>query len=85
MTEQYEDPKLYTMLKCHDLDEEGRSMNCLECEHNGCITMPNKPVSVPNKEGYVIVTGIFKKAPQAEFLSQREAELIMTVEETSPP
>ena len=81
MEEVYEEPKLYTMFKCHDLDEDGRSTNCLDCEHNGCITMPNNPVSVPNKEGYVIATGIFKKAPDASFLSQSEAELIMFVEE----
>lgn len=43
--------------------------------------MPNNPAPVPNKEGYVIATGIFEKAPDASFLSQSEAELIILVNE----
>lgn len=80
-----EEPKLYTVFKYHDLDEDGRSTNCSECEHTRCITMPNNPAPVPNKEGYVIATGIFKKAPDAKFLTSREAISLMTVNEESPP
>lgn len=80
-----EDPKLFTMFKCHDLDEDGRSTNCGGCEHNRCINTPNDPVPVPGKPGYVLAIEIYESAPEAVFLTSREAIELMTVDEESPP
>lgn len=85
MTEIYEEPKLFTMFKAHDLCSEGKSLNCTGCEHNQCINMPNNPVPVPGKPGYVMAIEIYKNAPEAVFLTSKEAISLMTVEEESPP
>lgn len=78
------DVKSYTVVPCFKVLSEGQLDTCEGCLGTKCVSMPNNPrKSLDGSK--MIITGIFENAPDAIYLSQVEAEELMSTAEWSKP